>query len=163
MYNLKYSLCPFNQYQELSPTNFTNTEKSIFVLYSSFAQNTNVSSIFKVTMGSMWNFCQCLKRAAKVKTCNNLLGLLAPYCVWRHTPSKRLHSPSATDPQTNALKSGVAWHRQRQSMSNSIQTHAPYQEPYDTVLNIKAALSSATAHQSSTYDTQADRQNLSQS
>lgn len=86
MYNLKYSLCPFNQYQELSPTNFTNTEKSIFVLYSSFAQNTNVSSIFKVTMGSMWNFCQCLKRAAKVKTCNNLLGLLAPYCVWRHTP-----------------------------------------------------------------------------
>ncbi|KAK2091809.1 hypothetical protein P7K49_031093 [Saguinus oedipus] len=74
-----------------------------------------------------------------------------------HTPSKRLHSPSATQLQNKALKSGVVWHGQRQPMSNSIQTCAPYQEPYDTVLNINAALSSPAAHQSSMYDSQADR------
>lgn len=47
-------------------------------------------------------------------------------------------------------------------MSNSILTCAPYQEPYDTVLNINAALSSPTEHQSNTNDSQADRQNQSQ-
>lgn len=70
-------------------------------------------------------------------------------------------SPSAIELQNPALDSGVVWHRQRQSVSNSIQKYTPYQEPYDTVSNINAALSSPTAHQSNIYS-QADRQNLSQ-
>lgn len=140
------------------------TQRTVYFLCILLLPGIPMCLVFlKEKMCNMWKFCHCLKIAAKVKTCTNLLSLLAPYCVSRHTPSKCLHSPSATDQQNNALKSGVAWHRQRPSMSNFIQTCAPYQEPYDTILIIKAALLGPTAHQSHRYGSQADRQNLSQS
>lgn len=65
----------------------TNTENSIFALYTSVAWNTNVFSFSqRKKMCNMWKFCHCLKIAAKVKTRTNLLSLLALCCVSRHTP-----------------------------------------------------------------------------